>query len=102
VPIDENAQAMDALREVGPGGHFLGCAHTQANYQDRVLAHRVLDYRPFETWAEDGGKSSFELAADRVRKLLGDYQAPMLDPAVDEALRDYIDRRKAEMPDAFI
>jgi trimethylamine--corrinoid protein Co-methyltransferase len=102
VPTDENAQAMDALREVGPGGHFLGCAHTQANYQDAFWRSRVLDYRPFETWAEDGGKSSQELAADRVRKLLGDYQAPMLDPAIDEALRDYIARRKAEMPDAFI
>jgi trimethylamine--corrinoid protein Co-methyltransferase len=80
VAVDENAQAMDALREVGPGGHFLGCAHTQANYQEAFWRTRVLDYRPFETWAEDGAQSSFELAADRVKKLLGDYQAPMLDP----------------------
>jgi trimethylamine--corrinoid protein Co-methyltransferase len=102
VPTDENAQAMSALREVGPGGHFLGCAHTQANYQDAFWRSRVLDYRPYETWAEDGGHSTYELAAIRVKKLLGDYQAPPLDPGVDEALRDYIARRKAEMPDAFI
>ncbi len=102
VPTDENAQAMDALREVGPGGHFLGCAHTQANYQQAFWRTKVLDYRPFETWAEDGGRSTFELAAARVEKLLGDYQAPQLDPAVDEALKDYMARRKAEMPDAFI
>jgi trimethylamine--corrinoid protein Co-methyltransferase len=62
----------------------------------------LLDYRPFETWAEDGGKSTYELAAARVQKLLGDYQQPQLDPAVDEALKDYMTRRKAEMPDAFI
>jgi trimethylamine--corrinoid protein Co-methyltransferase len=93
---------MDALREVGPGGHFLGCAHTQANYQDAFWRSRVLDYRPYETWAEDGGLSTYELAARRVQKLLGDYEAPALDPAVDEALNAYITRRKSEMPDAFI
>jgi trimethylamine---corrinoid protein Co-methyltransferase len=102
VQIDENAQAMDAMREVGPGGHYLGCAHTQANYQSAFWRTKLLDYRPFETWAEDGGHSTYELAAARVAKLLGDYQAPALDPGVDEALRDYMARRKSEMPDAFI
>jgi trimethylamine--corrinoid protein Co-methyltransferase len=102
VPIDVNAQAMDALREVGPGGHFLGCAHTQANYQDAFWRSRVLDYRPYETWAEDGGLTTYELAARRVKKLLGDYEPPALDPAIDEHLQAYVDRRKAEMPDAFI
>jgi trimethylamine--corrinoid protein Co-methyltransferase len=85
-----------------PAATFLGCAHTQANFRAHSGGPRCWITGPFETWAEDGGKSSYELAADRVRKLLGDYQAPQLDPAIDEALRDYMDRRKAEMPDAFI
>jgi trimethylamine--corrinoid protein Co-methyltransferase len=93
---------MDALREVGPGGHFLGCAHTQANYKSAFWRTKVLDYRPFETWAEDGGKSSYELAADRVRSFWATTRRRCSTPAVDEALRDYMDRRKAEMPDAFI
>ncbi len=102
VAVDENAQAMDALREVGPGGHFLGCAHTQENYQTAFWRSGVLDYKPYETWAEDGSQSSFELAALKVEKMLSEYQQPALDPAINEELRAYVAEKKASMPDAFI
>ncbi len=102
VSHDENAQAMDALREVGPGGHFLGCAHTQANYQTAFWRSDVLDYKPYETWAEEGARDTQALASERVQKLLDGYQQPPLDPAIDEALRAYVAKRKEGMPDAFI
>ncbi len=102
IPTDENAQAMDALREVGPGGHFLGCAHTQANYQSAFWRSGLLDYKPYETWSEEGSRSTYELAAVKVQRMLSDYQQPHLDPAVDEELRAYVARKKAETPDAFI
>ena len=102
IAIDENAQAMDALREVGPGGHFLGCAHTQANYSDAFWRTGLLDYKPFETWAEEGARSTQDLAAVKVDKMLADYQAPPLDPAINEALQAFMTERKAAMPDAFI
>jgi trimethylamine--corrinoid protein Co-methyltransferase len=102
VAVDDNAQAMGALREVGPGGHFLGCEHTQENYQTAFWRSGVLDYKPYETWAEDGSRSSYELAALKVEKMLSEYQQPALDPAINEALRAYIADKKASMPDAFI
>lgn len=102
VAVDPEAQALDALREVGPGGHFLGCAHTQAHYQTAFWRSELFDYRPFETWAEDGAPDTQALAARRVRKLLGDFEAPPLDPGIAEALADYVARRKASMPDAFV
>jgi trimethylamine--corrinoid protein Co-methyltransferase len=102
VSYDENAQAMDALREVGPGGHFLGCAHTQANFKSGFWRTDLLDYKPYEQWAEEGGRDTRQLAANRVRKLLGDYQKPAIDPAVEEALTAYVAKRKEEMPDAFV
>jgi trimethylamine--corrinoid protein Co-methyltransferase len=102
VRADEEAQALDALREVGPGGHFLGCAHTQANFKDAFWRTEVLDYKPFETWDEEGARDSQALAAERVQKMLSDYQAPALDPGIDEALREYVEKKKASMPDAFI
>jgi len=98
---DETAQAMDAIREVGPGGHYLGCAHTQANFKSAFWRSEVLDYKPFETWAEEGGKDSYQLANARVTKLLADYQAPDLDPGIEEALKAFIVERKAVEPDAF-
>jgi len=101
VQHDENAQAMDALREVGPGGHYLGCAHTQANFKTAFWRSEVLDYKPYETWAEEGSRDTMALANARVRKLLADYQQPGLDPAIDEALKAYVAKRKEGMPDAF-
>jgi len=93
---------MDALREVGPGGHFLGCAHTQANFKSAFWRSEVLDYKPYETWSEEGARDTQSLAAARVEKLLSDYQQPALDPAIDEALKAYMAKRKEEMPDAFV
>jgi trimethylamine--corrinoid protein Co-methyltransferase len=102
VAVDENAQAMDALREVGPGGHFLGCEHTQANFKTAFWRSDVLDYKPFETWEDEGARDSATLAAARVEKQLRDYQQPPLDESIREALEDYVARRKASEPDAFI
>ncbi|CUH20833.1 trimethylamine:corrinoid methyltransferase [Jannaschia seosinensis] len=101
VEIDENAQAMDALREVGPGGHYLGCAHTQANFKAAFWKSGLLDYKPFETWADEGGRDTRGLAAAKMDKLLSDYVQPEMDPAVREALKDYVATKKASMPDAF-
>ncbi|NKX46412.1 trimethylamine methyltransferase family protein [Roseicyclus persicicus] len=102
VPVDDNAQAMGALREVGPGGHFLGCAHTQANYSTAFWRTGLLDYKPYETWSEEGARDTEALASAKVDRMLADYQQPYLDPATDEALRAYMAQKKASMPDAFL
>ncbi len=102
VEVDENAQAMDAIREVGPGGHYLGCAHTQANFKSAFWRSDLLDYKPFETWDEEGARDTQALAAVRVAKQLADYQQPALDPAINEALNSYVARKKAAEPDSFM
>jgi trimethylamine--corrinoid protein Co-methyltransferase len=101
IDLSENGQAMDAIAEVGPGGHYLGCAHTQANFQTAFWRTGVLDYRPFETWVEAGSPDSVQLANARLRRMLADYTAPTLDPGIAEALQDFVERRKAAEPDAF-
>lgn len=100
--FDENAQAMDALREVGPGGHFLGCAHTEANYKDAFWRSELFDCKPFETWAEEGARDTASLASKRFSTLMERYEAPALDSAIESELRTYIERKKASIPDAFI
>ncbi|MEX0348514.1 MAG: trimethylamine methyltransferase family protein [Paracoccaceae bacterium] len=102
VSVDEEAQAMDAIREVGPGGHYLGCAHTQANFKTAFWKSEMLDYKPFETWEEEGARDTRMLASERVEHLLANYQQPGLDPAIAEALKAYIAEKKASMPDAFM
>ncbi|WP_338548088.1 trimethylamine methyltransferase family protein [Roseovarius phycicola] len=101
VSVDENGQAMDAIREVGPGGHYLGCAHTQANFKSAFWRTDVLDYKPFETWAEEGERDTMTLAHAKMKQMLANYQKPALDPAIEEAIDAYVDEKKASMPDAF-
>lgn len=100
IEIDENAQAMDAMREVGPGGHFLGCAHTQANFETAFYRSSVADNNSFEQWLAEGSLDAAQRANRAWKRMLNDYEAPPIDPGIDEALRDFIARRKSAMPDA--
>ncbi len=102
VDMSENGQAMDALREVGPGGHFLGCEHTQANFKQAFWRSDLFDYKPFETWDEEGARDTQALATIRVKRLLDTYQQPYLDPATAEALNAYVAQKKTGMPDSFM
>ncbi|SHM22422.1 trimethylamine---corrinoid protein Co-methyltransferase [Roseovarius litoreus] len=101
ITTDENGQAMGAIREVGPGGHYLGCEHTQSNFKKAFWRSDVLDYKPFETWHEEGGRDTMVLANAKMHQMLANYQQPPLDPAIAEALAAYVAHKKASMPDAF-
>lgn len=101
VPYDEDSQAMGAIREVGPGGHYLGCDHTQANFKTAFWKSDLLDYKPFETWEEEGARDTRQLATSRVEKLLADYQKPEMDAGIEEALNEYVAKKKASMPDSM-
>jgi trimethylamine--corrinoid protein Co-methyltransferase len=102
VDMSEDAQAMGAIEEVGPGGHYLGCEHTQANFKTAFWRSDLFDYKPFETWDEEGARDTQALATVRVKKMLDTYQQPVLDPEVEARLRAYVADKKASMPDAFM
>lgn len=102
VNMSENGQAMDAIAEVGPGGHYLGCAHTQANFKSAFWRSDLFDYKPFETWDEEGARDTQTLASVRVKKMIDTYVQPPLDPQIEERLRAYVADKKASMPDSFM
>ncbi|MEM6985867.1 MAG: trimethylamine methyltransferase family protein, partial [Pseudomonadota bacterium] len=89
VDLTDNGQALDAIREVGPGQHFLGCAHTQANFQTAFYNSSIADNNSFEQWESDGGLDTAQRANVRWKAALAAYQPPPIDPAVDEALLAY-------------
>jgi len=92
---------MDAIREVGPGSHFLGCAHTQANFENAFFRSKIADNNSFEQWEADGSRDAAQRANAIWKRMLDEYEAPDIDPGLDEALLDYIARRKAAQPDAL-
>jgi len=100
IDISENGQAMDAIREIGPGKHFLGSSHTQANFENAFWRSEMADNNTFEQWSAEGCIESAKRAENRARKMLAEYEAPAIDPAIDEALQAYKARRMEELPDA--
>ncbi len=94
--ITEDRLAVAAVAEVPPGGHFFGAGHTLARYETAFYAPLVSDWRNYEPWREGGGLSATERAHGLWKELLRQYKPPPLDPAVDEALRAYVARRKRE------
>ena len=102
VDMSENGQAMDAIREVGPGKHFLGCAHTQANFETAFYRSPLTDNNSFEQWEAEGASDMAKRANGYWKRQLAEYEAPPLDPAVDEALLDYMTRRKNSFPDSNV
>ena len=101
VDYSENGQALSAIREVGPGSHFLGCAHTQANFETAFWRSTVADNNSFEQWRDDGGKDAAQRANASWKRQLQEYEAPAIDPAQDEALLAYMAKRKETLPDTF-
>lgn len=101
IDMSENGLALSAIREVGPGNHYLGCEHTQQNFETAFFASTVADNNSYEQWEVEGSMRAEQRANLTARKWLDAYVAPDLDPAVDEALQNFIRTKKDSMPDAF-
>ena len=99
VDFSENGQALDAIREVGPGSHFLGCSHTQANFENAFWRSAITDNNSYEQWRDDGGKDASMRANAQWKKMLSEYEAPALDSGIDERLQAYMAKRKEVLPD---
>ncbi len=99
IDLTENAQAMSAIAATGPGQHFLGSTHTQDNFLTALFRPETADNNSYEQWSADGALDATTRSTPIWQQRLDNYRDPGLDPAIDEALQDYIARRKAEKPD---
>ncbi len=102
VDLSENAQALSAVREVGPGAHYLGCDHTQNNFKTAFYRSNIADNNSFEQWEMEGSMDAVQRANKIWKQMLNEYQAPELDPATDEAILAYIHQRKSSFADSNI
>jgi trimethylamine--corrinoid protein Co-methyltransferase len=98
---DDFDEAVAAVRDIGPGGHYLGHAHTQANFKRAFFMPQLLDNTSFEQWQVDGSREITARALAHARDQLSAYEMPAMDPGTDDALRDFIARREREIPDSM-
>jgi trimethylamine--corrinoid protein Co-methyltransferase len=95
---DDFDEALAAVRDIGPGGHYLGHQHTQDNFQRAFFMPKLFDNNSIEQWIAEGSVEITERALSYAKQLLKEYEEPELDPAVNEELLDYIGRRESEIP----
>jgi trimethylamine--corrinoid protein Co-methyltransferase len=94
-------EAMASIRDVGPGGHFLGTAHTQANFQTAFFMPELMDNNSFEQWSLEGEKSAEARGIEAAARKLAAFEPPPIDPGVVEALDEFIAKREAVLPDTL-
>ncbi|MEM7285823.1 MAG: trimethylamine methyltransferase family protein, partial [Actinomycetota bacterium] len=103
ITVDDATLAVEAIAEVGPGGHFFGVAHTRERYRDAFHHPMLSDWRNYETWDEAGRPTVDERAAEIAADLLDNHADPAMEPAASDELRSFVERRVAEggIPTAF-
>jgi len=99
IEITEETLALDAIAETEPAGHFFAHPHTLRHYNSIFLEPMIESASNYEAWVAGGAKDITSQARNWARRALGAYERPFLDEAVDEALADYVARRKRELPD---
>lgn len=97
IALDAEGLALDAFEEIGPGGYFFGAAHTMRHFRDAFYRPLIADVQNYTRWEQKGGETA-DVRANRVwKKWLNEYQKPGIDSGVEEALREFVARRKEEI-----
>ncbi|MBP1883574.1 trimethylamine methyltransferase family protein [Sinorhizobium mexicanum] len=94
--VSEDALGLDAVRDVGPGGHYFGTLHTLQRYETAFYSPILSDWRNYETWTEAGRPTTYDHANRVFKQKLNEYERPPLDPAIEEELDAFVARRKQE------
>ena len=102
IMVDKENLAVAAIKDVGAGGHFLGCDHTQKNFKSAFWRSDIMNYKPFETWQEEGEKDLTFEASKRAKQLLKKYEPPDIDISKKDELSEFVLKKKESMPDAFV
>lgn len=97
IGLTEEDFAWDAYAEVGPGGHFLGAAHTLRHYETAFYQHQVFNMDSYEKWQEEGSEDTYRKANKVWKQMLKDYEAPVLDAAIAAELNAFVAQRRAEI-----
>jgi trimethylamine--corrinoid protein Co-methyltransferase len=96
LPASDDDIAVDAIRDVGPRGHFFGAAHTQSRYETAFYGPFLSDWRNYENWSAAGSVQTPERANKIWKQILAEFEPPPIDPAIAEELGEFVERRKRE------
>ena len=94
--VNDAELALDAMREVGPGGHYFGAEHTQSRYRTAFFAPMISDWRNYESWSDAGSPTALDHAHRIYKEKIESFVPPPMDPAIREELDTFVAKRKEE------
>ncbi len=97
IEVNDDELAVEAIAEVGPGGHHFGTSHTLERYESAFYMPMLSNRQNFEAWQESGSPDSSTRANAIWKQLLAEYEQPQLDPAIDDELVEYVEKRKCDL-----
>ncbi len=97
IEINRDEIGLSAIDEVGPGGHFFGCDHTQQRYKNAFYQPYLSDWQNHENWIESGGRDTTQRATDLWQKILAEFEAPVVEPSIKEEMAAYVAKRKEQL-----
>ena len=97
IKVDLGEIGLEAMQDVGPGGHFFGCDHTMARYENAFYQPFLSDWQNHENWVAAGSKTTTERATETWQRVLNEFEAPPMDPAIREQLIEYCRKRKESL-----
>jgi trimethylamine---corrinoid protein Co-methyltransferase len=97
--IDEESFAFSAHKEVGHGSHFFGAAHTLERFRTCFYRPLLSSTENFDRWQKNGGQDATARASELYRSALAGYEAPPIDAAIEQALAEFVTRRRIELGD---
>ena len=100
--FDELDSALEAISAINPGDHYLGTAHTLANFETAFYLPELMNSDSYEQWDLEGAKDANQRGLEKAGQLLDQYERPPIDPSVDEAISDYVARRERELPEMYL
>ncbi|TIP12348.1 MAG: trimethylamine methyltransferase, partial [Mesorhizobium sp.] len=89
--------ALEAIRRIGPGGHYLGDSFTLKRFKDAFIAPEILDYLSYEQWKVKGSKDMAQRCREKATAIIASYEQPPMDPAVREELDAFVAKRQEDI-----
>ena len=84
IAVNDETLALDVIRRVGSGGHYLTEEHT-LEYMKQLWVSTLMDRRPYAVW-EEKGDDARDWARERAKTILETHQPEALDPALEAEL----------------
>lgn len=87
---------VEEIVKLGPGANYMVQPSTMKNFR-KLFRFNVFNKFPLDMWRKKGGRDIWASAEAEVQRRLAAYEKPPIDPQVEAALAEYVEKRRREL-----